>query len=136
MSILRKALATAALATALIASGAHAEPKRIALVVKALGNGFFEAANKGAQEAAKELGDVEIIYTGPTDDHRRRPDRGHQRADRPGGRRHRHLRQRPRRAGAGAQEGDGPRHQGHLAGIPASRQEGRLMHLNRLVHRR
>lgn len=67
MSILRKALTTAALATALIASGAHAEPKRIALVVKALGIGFFEAANKGAQEAAKELGDVEIIYTGPTD---------------------------------------------------------------------
>lgn len=67
MSILRKALTTAALATALIATGAHAEPKRIALVVKALGIGFFEAANKGAQEAAKELGDVEIIYTGPTD---------------------------------------------------------------------
>ncbi|MFT4149819.1 MAG: rhamnose ABC transporter substrate-binding protein [Paracoccaceae bacterium] len=67
MSILRKALTTAALATALIATGAHAETKRIALVVKALGIGFFEAANKGAQEAAKELGDVEIIYTGPTD---------------------------------------------------------------------
>jgi rhamnose transport system substrate-binding protein len=67
MSILKKALTTAALATALIATGAHAEPKRIALVVKALGIGFFEAANKGAEEAAKELGDVEIIYTGPTD---------------------------------------------------------------------
>ncbi len=40
---------------------------KIALVVKALGIGFFEAANKGAEEAAKELGDVEIIYTGPTD---------------------------------------------------------------------
>jgi rhamnose transport system substrate-binding protein len=40
---------------------------KIALVVKALGIGFFEAANKGAQEAAKELGDVEVIYTGPTD---------------------------------------------------------------------
>jgi len=67
MSILKKALTTAALATALIATGAHAETKRIALVVKALGIGFFEAANKGAQEAAAELGDVEIIYTGPTD---------------------------------------------------------------------
>lgn len=66
MSILRKALTTAALATALIATGAHAETKRIALVVKALGIGFFEAANKGAEEAAKELGDVEVIYTGPT----------------------------------------------------------------------
>lgn len=67
MSILKKALTTAALATALIATGAHAETKRIALVVKALGIGFFEAAAKGAEEAAKELGDVEIIYTGPTD---------------------------------------------------------------------
>jgi rhamnose transport system substrate-binding protein len=39
----------------------------IALVVKALGIGFFEAAAKGAEEAAAELGNVEIIYTGPTD---------------------------------------------------------------------
>ena len=67
MSILKKALTTAALATALFATGAHAETKRIALVVKALGIGFFEAAAKGAEEAAKELGDVEVIYTGPTD---------------------------------------------------------------------
>ena len=67
MSILKKALTTAALATALMAQSAYAEPVKIALVVKALGIGFFEAANKGAEEAAKELGDVEIIYTGPTD---------------------------------------------------------------------
>lgn len=40
---------------------------RIALVVKALGIGFFEAAAEGAGEAAEELGGVEIIYTGPTD---------------------------------------------------------------------
>ena len=53
MSILRKALTTAALATALMATGAHAETKRIAIVVKALGIGFFEAAAKGAEEAAK-----------------------------------------------------------------------------------
>ena len=67
MSILKKALTTAALASILMAGAAQAETKRIALVVKALGIGFFEAANKGAEEAAKELGDVEIIYTGPTD---------------------------------------------------------------------
>ena len=67
MSILRKALTTAALATALMANAAAAENMKIALVVKALGIGFFEAAAKGAEEAAKELGDVEIIYTGPTD---------------------------------------------------------------------
>lgn len=67
MSILKKALATAAVATALMANAAAAENVKIALVVKALGIGFFEAAAKGAQEAATELGDVEIIYTGPTD---------------------------------------------------------------------
>jgi rhamnose transport system substrate-binding protein len=38
---------------------------KIALVVKSLGNGFFDAAHQGALEAAKELKDVEIIYTGP-----------------------------------------------------------------------
>lgn len=67
MSILRKILTTAALATALMTQTAAAENVKIAIVVKALGIGFFEAANKGAEEAAKELGDVEIIYTGPTD---------------------------------------------------------------------
>jgi len=51
----------------LISTQAAAEDMRIALVVKALGIGFFEAANEGAQEAAAELGGVEIIYTGPTD---------------------------------------------------------------------
>ena len=59
-------MATAALAAALSVSTAQAETVKIALVVKALGIGFFEAANKGAQEAAKELGNVEVIYTGPT----------------------------------------------------------------------
>jgi rhamnose transport system substrate-binding protein len=66
MGILKKILMTAAISTALIANVAHAENKKIAIVVKALGIGFFDAANKGAQEAAKELGDVDIIYTGPT----------------------------------------------------------------------
>lgn len=66
MSIARKFLTTAA-ALALMTGMAQAETVRIALVAKALGIGFFEAANKGAEEAAAELGDVEIIYTGPTD---------------------------------------------------------------------
>lgn len=39
---------------------------RVAMVVKNLGNGFFEAARDGGLEAAKELGGVEVIYTGPT----------------------------------------------------------------------
>lgn len=42
------------------------EKTRIAMVVKNLGNGFFNAAHTGADEAAKQLGNVEIIYTGPT----------------------------------------------------------------------
>ncbi|MBK4217641.1 rhamnose ABC transporter substrate-binding protein [Paracoccus caeni] len=67
MGILTKIMTTAAVATALIATSASAETKRIAIVAKALGIGFFEAAAKGANEAAAELGDVEIIYTGPTD---------------------------------------------------------------------
>ncbi|WP_408635173.1 rhamnose ABC transporter substrate-binding protein [Paracoccus binzhouensis] len=62
-----KILTTAAVAGALMTGTAQAENLRIALVAKALGIGFFEAANKGAQEAATELGDVEIIYTGSTD---------------------------------------------------------------------
>jgi rhamnose transport system substrate-binding protein len=67
MGILKKLLFTAAISVALVANVAHAENKKIALVVKALGIGFFDAAHKGAEEAAKELGDVDIIYTGPTD---------------------------------------------------------------------
>ena len=42
------------------------EKTRIAMVVKNLGNGFFDAAHAGADEAAKQLGNVEVIYTGPT----------------------------------------------------------------------
>lgn len=67
MSMLKKIMATAALSAMLSVNAAHAaDTVKIALVVKALGIGFFEAANKGAQEAAKELGNVEVIYTGPT----------------------------------------------------------------------
>jgi len=52
---------------AAVPAPAQAEDMRIAILVKALGIGFFEAAAKGAEEAAAELGGVEIIYTGPTD---------------------------------------------------------------------
>lgn len=69
MGILKKLVTAATIGVAVIGwtAGAQAADKRIALVVKALGIGFFEAAAKGAEEAAAELGDVEIIYTGPTD---------------------------------------------------------------------
>ena len=61
--------ATGLLAAALFAGAvpALAEDKvRIALVVKSLGNGFFDAVRDGGMEAAKQLGNVELIYTGPT----------------------------------------------------------------------
>ena len=66
MTLFKKLIVTTAAAIALMSGSASAENVKIALVVKTLGNGFFDAAHKGAQEAAKELGDVEIIYTGPT----------------------------------------------------------------------
>ena len=60
-------MGAAILGSLIAAAPAQAADMRIALVVKALGIGFFEAAAKGAEEAAAELGDVEVIYTGPTD---------------------------------------------------------------------
>jgi len=68
------ALAAAALAVAFgscskpkeAAKPAEAKKVRVAVLVKSLGNGFFEAVRDGANEAAKELGDVEIIYQGPS----------------------------------------------------------------------
>ena len=58
---------TSALVCALLAGKtASAEETRIAMVVKNLGNGFFEAARDGGMEAAKELGGIKVIYTGPT----------------------------------------------------------------------
>lgn len=63
----KKLLTTTAAVAGLLTTQAAADDLRIALVVKALGIGFFEAAAEGAEEAAEELGGVEIIYTGPTD---------------------------------------------------------------------
>ncbi len=60
-------LSAVALSSTVALSPVQADDMRIAIVVKALGIGFFEAAAKGAEEAATELGGVEIIYTGPTD---------------------------------------------------------------------
>ncbi len=47
-------------------AGAQAQDVRIAMLVKSLGNGFFDAANKGGLEAAAELGNVKLIFTAPT----------------------------------------------------------------------
>ena len=56
---------------ATFAGAAEAETLKIAMVVKNLGNGFFEAANRGGQEAVAALkkdgkGDIDFIYIGPT----------------------------------------------------------------------
>lgn len=70
MSILRRltvaAALSAALATTAFTGSAFAADIKVGLVVKSLGNGFFDAAHKGAEEAAKEIGGIEVIYTGPT----------------------------------------------------------------------
>jgi rhamnose transport system substrate-binding protein len=39
---------------------------KMVLLVKSLGNGFFEACDDGAQEAAAELGNMEVVYMGPS----------------------------------------------------------------------
>lgn len=67
MKFLVKIIAVSVMAITSTFSIASADDMKIALVVKALGIGFFEAAAKGAEEAAAELGGVKIIYTGPTD---------------------------------------------------------------------
>jgi rhamnose transport system substrate-binding protein len=65
-----KKILLAATAVGLLLGVAGCEKKhektRIAMVVKNLGNGFFDAAHQGADEAAKQIGNVEVIYTGPT----------------------------------------------------------------------
>ncbi|MEO8017749.1 MAG: substrate-binding domain-containing protein, partial [Pseudomonadota bacterium] len=60
----------ALLAVCLSACGSKPAPDqpartRIGVVAKSLGNGFFDAVHKGAEEAGKEL-DADVIFTGPT----------------------------------------------------------------------
>jgi rhamnose transport system substrate-binding protein len=59
-------ISAAALAAAAPGALFAADKMRVAMVVKALGIGFFDACRDGGMEAAKELGDVDLIYTGPT----------------------------------------------------------------------
>ena len=49
------------------AAGATKEGVRVAMVVKNLGNSFFEACRDGGLEAIEDLGaDIELIYQGPS----------------------------------------------------------------------
>jgi rhamnose transport system substrate-binding protein len=65
------AVAGALLMTTFVGCSKDAPPSetpartRVGIVAKSLGNGFFDAVHKGADEAAKEL-DAEVIFTGPT----------------------------------------------------------------------
>ena len=93
---------------------AFAADKRIAMVVKNLGNSYFDACRDGAMEAAKAAGGVEIIYTAPTKATAEDQIAVIDAPDRPEGRRHHGLGQRRQRARAGRQEGDAARHQGDL----------------------
>jgi len=60
------AAGVSALGAGVVQPALAADKVKIAMVVKSLGNGFFDAARLGAKEAATQLGDVELIYTGPT----------------------------------------------------------------------
>ena len=65
MRLLSSLAVAASIAISMMAAPAIAQ-ERVALVVKSLGNGFFDAAAKGAEKAAAEIGGIEVIYTGPT----------------------------------------------------------------------
>ena len=52
---------------AMMSAGSAFAQTRIAFVAKDIGNGFFVAAYKGAQEAAAEAGGVEVTFTGPSE---------------------------------------------------------------------
>lgn len=65
MKFTKTLTAAAIIATGFAFNAQAADKMKIAMVVKTLGNGFFDAAHQGADEAAKELGNVEIIFTGP-----------------------------------------------------------------------
>jgi rhamnose transport system substrate-binding protein len=58
---------TAGVAATQLPRAAVAQKKlRIAMVVKVLGIKYFDVGRDGGEDAAKELGDVELIYAGPT----------------------------------------------------------------------
>ncbi|MCB8874048.1 rhamnose ABC transporter substrate-binding protein [Acidisoma silvae] len=59
-------LGAAAVPAGFAGSARAAGEIRVGLVAKSLGNGFFVAVDKGAEEAAKQIGNVKIIFTGPT----------------------------------------------------------------------
>lgn len=71
--ILRSVLVMAALVAGGVMAGLAAAPSesrekiKVCLLPKKKGLPYFTACAKGAEEAAKELGNIELIYDGPTD---------------------------------------------------------------------
>ena len=59
-------LATTTALTQLPTTAFAQKKLRIAMVVKVLGINYFDVGRDGGQEAAKELGDADLIYAGPT----------------------------------------------------------------------
>lgn len=51
-----------------MAGGAGGEKVTVLMVPKIKGTDYFNACEKGAQEAAKELGNIDLIFDGPTED--------------------------------------------------------------------
>ena len=60
-----KAVAILLVLALALAGTAIAAPLKIAMVVKGMGNPFFDACRDGGEEAATALGNVQIIYQGP-----------------------------------------------------------------------
>ncbi len=65
MTIQLKSLWILVLSAAFMSPAMAVNKVKIALVVKSQGNGFFDAAHEGAQDAARELGNTKVIYLGP-----------------------------------------------------------------------
>jgi len=60
-----KVLALMLALTLIVAGVAMAAPLKIAMVVKGMGNPFFDACRDGGNEAATAIGGVDLIYQGP-----------------------------------------------------------------------
>jgi rhamnose transport system substrate-binding protein len=68
--LLRRIFIAGACTALVLAAGCGKKPEgpqrtRVGVVAKSLGNGFFDAVHKGADEAAKEL-DAVVYFVGPT----------------------------------------------------------------------
>lgn len=64
--ILKTAAAAAALSLTLPLAAQTAEKKKIVIMPKLVGIDYYNAVKSGIDEAVKELPDVEVVWTGPT----------------------------------------------------------------------